>query len=78
MWYTKSMSTKPKKKLPIADILDEDMTDAELDRVLAERHEEVEALLEEARKAKTEGRYAQLEPLHEFLRRARERLNSTR
>ena len=70
------MSTKTNR--PISTILDERLTDAELDRVLAERHDEVEALLEEARIAKAEGRYAPLEPLHEFLRRARERLSRTR
>ena len=58
--------------------LGEAMTDAKLDRLLAERLEEVEALLEEARKEKAEGRCAPLEPLHEFLRRARERFNATR
>ena len=78
MWYNFRMSTEVKKKPPIAEILDEDMTDAELDRVLAERHEEVEALLEEARIAKSEGRSAPLEPLHEFLRRARDRFNVVR
>ena len=72
------MNTNVKNKPPIAEVLDEDMTDAEFDRVLAERHDEVEALLEEARKAKAEGRYAPLEPMHEFLWRARERFNATR
>ncbi len=71
------MSPKAKKKPAIAEILEEGITDDEFDRILAERHDEVELLLEEARKAKAEGRYAELEPLHEFLRRARERLNNS-
>jgi hypothetical protein len=62
----------------ISTILDERMTDAELDRVLSERHDEVEALLEEARVAKAEGRYAPLEPLHQFLGRARERFEKAK
>ena len=72
------MSTKVKNKSAIAELLDDVITDAELDRLLAERHDEIEVLLDEARRAKAEGRYAPLEPLHEFLRRARERLNATR
>ena len=72
------MITRSKDKPSISRILGEHMTDAELDRMLSERHEEVEALLEEARIAKAEGRYASLEPLHEFLRRARERFEKTR
>ena len=58
---------------PVTKVLDDDMTDAELEQTLAARHDEIEALLEEARKAKAGGRFAPLEPLHEFLRRARER-----
>jgi hypothetical protein len=50
----------------------------ELDDVLAERHEDVEALLDEARTAKAEGLFAPLEPLHDFLRRARARFRSQR
>lgn len=72
------MNTNVQNKPPLAKVLDRDMTDAELDEVLAGRHEEVAKLLEEARKAKAEGRYSPLEPMHEFLRRARERLNVTR
>jgi acyl-CoA reductase-like NAD-dependent aldehyde dehydrogenase len=72
------MSTKAKDKGPIAKTLDEQLTDSALDQALADRHEDVEALLEEARKAKVEGRSAPLAPLHEFLRRARERLKAGR
>lgn len=72
------MNTNVKDKGPVAKLLDDVATDAELEQLLAERHDEIEALLEEARKAKAEGRAAPLEPLHEFLRRARERLKAKR
>lgn len=57
----------------VASALEDNLSDAELDRLLRERHDEVEALLEEAREAKARGDVAPLEPLHLFLRRARER-----
>lgn len=38
---------------------------------------EIEAMLEEAREAEERGETTPLEPLHVFLRRARERLNFT-
>ncbi len=50
----------------------------ELNDVLAERHDEVEALLDEARTAKAQGLFAPLEPLHDFLRRARARFQAQR
>jgi hypothetical protein len=71
------MNVGPHHRLPIAEILKEGLPEAEFDRIFAERHEEIEALLEESRQAKAEGRYAPLEPLHEFLVRARERLKAS-
>jgi hypothetical protein len=71
------MSMNVKKEAPLAAALD-DSAAAALDNVLAGRHDDVERLLEEARTARVEGRYAPLEPLHEFLRRARERLGLSR
>jgi hypothetical protein len=56
--------------------LDEKISDGEMDKLLAERHEEVEALLREGREAKSRGAVAEIEPLHVFLRRARERLKA--
>jgi hypothetical protein len=66
------------RKIPLSEVLEAGVPDAELDRLLAERHDEVEVLLAEAREAQANGQYAPLEPLHEFLRRARERLSAAR
>lgn len=67
-------STTIKKELGrVATALDENISDIEMDRLLSERHDEIEALLEEARQAKARGEIKPLEPLHLFLRRARER-----
>jgi len=71
------MNTNLKDKGLIAKILDADTTDLEMDRALVDGHDDVEALLEEARDAKAGGNFAPLEPLHDFLRRARERFKST-
>ncbi|HWE05505.1 MAG TPA: hypothetical protein VG274_02280 [Rhizomicrobium sp.] len=57
----------------VATALDENVSDAEMDQLLGDRHDEIEALLEEARQAIRRGEVAPLEPLHVFLRRARER-----
>lgn len=58
----------------VTSALGENLTDDEMENLLAERHEEIEGLLEEARQAKARGETEPLEPLHDFLRRARERL----
>jgi phage tail tape-measure protein len=60
----------------VASALDENISEEEMDRLLADRRDEIEALLEEAREAKRCGSIAPLEPLHAFLRRARERLRT--
>jgi phage tail tape-measure protein len=60
----------------VALALDEKISDAEMDALLAERRQEIQALLEEARLDEERGNEAPLEPLHLFLRRARERLQS--
>jgi hypothetical protein len=72
------MSANIKDKGPIAKVLDEGTADSEMDSVLARNHSEVEALLQEAPEAKAQGRFAPLEPLHAFLRRARERFKAVR
>jgi hypothetical protein len=61
----------------IATALDENISDEEMDRLLTDRHDEIETLLAEAREAKARGEFAPLEPLHVFLRRARERYEAT-
>jgi hypothetical protein len=55
----------------VALALEENISDAEMDALLAGRREEIEALLEEAKRDEERGDEAPLEPLHEFLRRAR-------
>ncbi len=55
----------------IAEMGDEAVTDAEIERLLAERHDEVEAKLAEARKSIARGEAAALEPLSTLLRQAR-------
>ncbi len=59
----------------VATALDENISDEEMEHLLADRREEIEALLEEAREAKRRGEAVPLEPLHAFLRRARERFH---
>jgi phage tail tape-measure protein len=62
----------------VASALDENISDAEMDQLLENRNDEIEALLEEARQAISRGEVAPLEPLHVFLRRARERYKADR
>lgn len=57
----------------VVSALGENLPDEEMETLLANRHDEIEALLDEARDAKARGDVAPLEPLHDFLRRARER-----
>jgi hypothetical protein len=62
----------------VAAVLEENISDAAMDQLLIDRHDEIEGLLDEARNAKERGEFAPLEPLHVFLRRARERFESKR
>jgi phage tail tape-measure protein len=74
-----NMSNAIKQELGrVATALDENVSDAEMDQLLKDRHDEIEALLEEARQAISRGKTAPLEPLHVFLRRARERHKADR
>ena len=52
------------------------LNSSEMDRLLADRHDEIQAKLDEGYAAKARGESAPLEPLHVFLRRARERLKA--
>ncbi|HEX4079319.1 MAG TPA: hypothetical protein VHX61_10670 [Rhizomicrobium sp.] len=71
------MNATTKRKLGRgATALDENISDEELDTLLVERRDEIEALLEQARLDEERGDEAPLEPLHVFLRRARERLKT--
>jgi len=72
-------STTIKRDLgKVATALDENISEMEMDRLLADRHDEIERLLDEARAAKERGDVAPLEPLHVFLRRAQERFKVSR
>ena len=62
----------------VAAALDENLSDREMDEILAERGQEIEALLEEAREDESRGDEAPLEPLHAFLRRARAQFDRER
>jgi hypothetical protein len=67
------MSAKPiaRKRVPIPDIADEAVTDTQIERFLTDRHDEVEAKLNEARKSIARGDATALEPLPTLLRGAR-------
>jgi hypothetical protein len=53
--------------------MEENISDEEMNDLLADRNEEIEALLEEAREDERRGDEAPLEPLRDFLRQARKR-----
>ncbi len=61
----------------VETVLDENLSEAEMDRLLADRHDEIQAKLDEAQAAKERGDVAPAEPLHVFLRRARERFKAS-
>jgi hypothetical protein len=60
-----------RKPAPISEMGDEALPDAEIERFLAERHDEIEAKLAEARKSIARGEAVPLEPLRTLLRQAR-------
>ena len=53
----------------IAAALDENISDEEMEGLLSERREEIEALLDEARADEERGDEAPVEPLHKLLLR---------
>jgi plasmid stabilization system protein ParE len=59
-------------------VLDDTISDDEMDRLFAEDHDEINALLREAYDAKDRGECARLEPLHVILAQERTRFNSSR
>lgn len=61
----------------VVSALGENVSDEEMQTLLADRRDEIEGLLEEARQAKQRGDVTPLEPLHAFLRRARERFQKS-
>ncbi|HEY2070628.1 MAG TPA: hypothetical protein VGG48_13815 [Rhizomicrobium sp.] len=70
------MNANLKTKGPVAKVLDEELSETALDRRLERRHEEIEAMLHEARESRERGAFAALEPPHAFLRRARNRFKA--
>jgi len=72
-------ATKPETAtVPIDPGLDDDVSDDEMDRLLAGRHDDIQAKLDQAREERERGESAPLEPLDVFLREARERLRMGR
>ena len=72
-------ATKPKGGKAVAEtILGGDISDEEMSRLLADRHDEIDAKLGEAYADRARGDFAPLEPLDVLLREARERVNSDR
>lgn len=57
-------------------VLDDAVSEEEMDHLLAGRRDEVNAKLQQAHDEKARGEVAPLEPLHVVLREARERLSS--
>ncbi|MGH6827341.1 MAG: hypothetical protein ACREFW_00350 [Rhizomicrobium sp.] len=74
------MDTKTAKKTSRFATHREDASGAEMDRHLADNHDEIEAKLDEARSEIAAGKAAPLEPLADLLRQARRqpRSKSTR
>jgi hypothetical protein len=66
------------KQAPLPEMGDVAVTDAEIERFLAERHDEVETKLAEARKSIARGEAAPLEPLPMLLRQARRSAKTVR
>ncbi len=57
-------------------VLDDSISDEEMDRTLADQHDVIEAKLKEARDEAARGEVAVLEPLHVFLNDARKRFKA--
>lgn len=58
----------------VETVLDATVSEQEMDGLLAERLDEVNTKLKEAREERERGEFAPLEPLHVVLRAGRERL----
>ncbi len=61
----------------VEDVLDNTISDDQIDCLLAEDHDEINALLQEAYDAKERGDSARLEPLHVLLAEERARFNAS-
>lgn len=58
-------------------VLDDAISEEEMDRVLAAQHDHVEGMLKQGRDEMARGEVAPLESLHVFLQEARKRLKTT-
>jgi len=67
-----------RNRVPIPHITNEAVTDTEIERFLTDRHEEVEAKLDSARKSIARGDATALESLLTLLRGARRSAKATR
>ncbi|HVY33921.1 MAG TPA: hypothetical protein VG960_05820 [Caulobacteraceae bacterium] len=72
-----SANPKPGKGI-IEAILDDNISDQEMDRALADQRDEIDAKLKQARDEMVRGEVAPLEPLHVFLHEARTRFKAGR
>ena len=66
------------RKMIVETDLDDDFSDEHMDRLLAERHVEIETMLQQARDEQARGEIAPLEPLQTVLAEARRRLSDLR
>jgi hypothetical protein len=62
----------------VEEVLDDTISDEEMDYLLAEDHDEINSLLQEAYDAKARGESAPLEPLHILLAEERARFHASR
>lgn len=60
----------------VEEVLDDTISDEEMDRLLADRHDEISGLLQEAYDARARGEFAPLEPLHVLLAEERARFKA--
>ena len=70
------MITKPTKQAKTFVTRDEDLSNAEMERFIADHHDEIEAKLQEAQASIARGEVAPLEPLEVLLRDARRRFKA--
>jgi hypothetical protein len=71
-------SVKPQIGSVVEDMLDDTISEDQIDCMLAEDHDEINALLKEAYDAKERGDSAPLEPLHVLLAEERTRFSASR
>lgn len=80
MWYDSRMRGKNPRigQGIVEEVLDDAISDKEMNHLLAEDHDEINALLQEAYDARALGKSAPLEPLHILLAEERARFHASR